>query len=94
MIEIKFTGRYWQGVEKLSSENSEYLNLIDNAVAIFRKKPQDTRLDIHPLRRRLTGKWAISIDNDVRIVFEWKGKYRVRFLAIDRHPGVYQKESI
>lgn len=91
MIEIKFTGRYYQGLEKLLSQNLEYRDLVDYLVAIFRKKPQDTRLDIHPLKRRLTGKWAISVDNDVRIVFEWKGKYRVRFLAIDRHPEVYKK---
>ena len=94
MIEIKFTGRYYLGLEKLLNENSEYRDLVDNLISLFRKKPQDTRLNIHPLKRRLTGKWAISVDNDVRIVFEWKGNYRVRFLAIDRHSEIYKKENI
>jgi mRNA-degrading endonuclease YafQ of YafQ-DinJ toxin-antitoxin module len=91
VIKIKFTGRYYRGLEKLLSQNLEYRGLIDGLVVLFRKKPQDTRLDIHPLKRRLTGKWAISVDNDVRIVFEWKGNHRVRFLAVDRHSEVYKK---
>ena len=91
MIEIKFTGRYYKGLEKLLSENSEYRDLVDDLISLFRKKPQDARLNIHSLKRRLTGKWAISVDNDVRVVFEWKGNYRVRFLTIDRHSEVYKK---
>jgi len=32
-----------------------------------------------------------SVDEDVRVVFEWLGKRAVRFLAIGGHGRVYKK---
>lgn len=55
----------------------------------FRKNPQDTRLDNHNLTKRMEGKWAFSITDDIRIVYEWTNKTTVRFLAIGPHSKVY-----
>jgi len=39
----------------------------------------------------MKGKWAFSVTDDIRIVYEWLGKTTVRFLAIGRHSKVYKK---
>jgi mRNA-degrading endonuclease YafQ of YafQ-DinJ toxin-antitoxin module len=39
----------------------------------------------------MKGKWAFSITDDIRIIYEWKDKNVVRFLAIGTHPEVYRK---
>ena len=37
----------------------------------------------------MKGKFAFSITNDIRIIYEWLGKNTVRFLAIGGHKKVY-----
>jgi mRNA-degrading endonuclease YafQ of YafQ-DinJ toxin-antitoxin module len=57
------------------------------------RNPDDTRLDRHPLTKKMGGKWAFSITDDIRIVYEWLGKNTVRFLAIGKHRKVYFRKS-
>ena len=63
------------------------------ATYLFSHKPNDTRLKTHALKRHLKGKFAFSVNDDVRIVFEWMGKNTARFLAIGHHQQVYGKKS-
>lgn len=76
---------------ELISEQAELFDGVIWRVERFRENQKDTRLKVHLLKRRLKGKWALNIDDDVRILFEWKGKHIVRFLAIGDHKKVYQK---
>ena len=39
-------------------------------------------------------KWAFSITDDIRIVYEWLNKNTVRFLAIGGHNRVYKRKAI
>lgn len=56
----------------------------------FERNSEDTRLKNHDLHKRMLGKFAFSITNDVRIVYKWLGKNEVRFLAIGGHKKVYK----
>lgn len=51
---------------------------------------EDTRLGNHALHRRMTGEFAFSITNDIRIVYEKVGVNWVKFLNIGNHKEVYE----
>lgn len=92
MIRIKFTGNYQKDLEELLLD-SPIRKEIDERVKIFAGNPQDTRLENHALGKYMEGKYAFSIDKDIRIVYEWIGKSTVRFLAIGRHSKVYSQNQ-
>jgi mRNA-degrading endonuclease YafQ of YafQ-DinJ toxin-antitoxin module len=92
MIKIKRTLAYLQSLSELLEKKPELAEEIDNRVDWFKRNPNDTRLRNHELIKRMKGKWAFSIDGDVRIVYRWKGKNEVEFLAIGGHGKVYGKK--
>ena len=92
MVRIKFTGKYQKNLKELLLDNP-IKEVIAERLKIFVDNPDDTRLDNHPLTKSLKGKFAFSIDDDIRIVYEWVGKNTVRFLAIGRHTKVYSKKQ-
>lgn len=57
---------------------------------IFRADPFDLRLKTHKLKGRLQELWAFSINYRYRIVFEFEGRGRVIFHAVDNH-SIYKK---
>ncbi len=89
MIRIEFTGRYETLLGRVIEKNSALQFSIDNAVNRFRRNHKDTRLQTHALKKRMRGKWAFSVTDDIRIIFIWLGKSSVRFLAIGSHKEVY-----
>lgn len=89
MVRIKRTGKFEKMLEELVEKDPEIIDLVRDRIKQFESNPEDTRLDNHPLRKSMEGKWAFSLTGDVRIVYEWLGKSSVRFLAIGRHTGVY-----
>jgi mRNA-degrading endonuclease YafQ of YafQ-DinJ toxin-antitoxin module len=92
MIRIRTEGQYDQMYQSLTENDLELRELVLYKVNLFRKNPKDTRLDNHPLHKRMEDKWAFSITDDIRIVYEWLGKSTARFLAIGGHPAVYAKQ--
>jgi mRNA-degrading endonuclease YafQ of YafQ-DinJ toxin-antitoxin module len=64
---------------------------INQRVFWFVNNRKDTRLRDHHLIKRLKGKRAFSISEDVRIVYEETGKHEVTFLAIGGHARVYKR---
>ena len=76
-------------LEVLLKNHPNLRNSIDTSEARFRDNPRDTRLRTHALRKKLHGKYAFSVNGDIRIVFEWSGKTTARFLAIGSHKKVY-----
>ena len=91
MVKIKLSGKFDLSYKELILLESEQKAITWNRVSIFRKNPLDTRLGNHKLKGKLIGKWAFSITDDIRIVYEWKTKNLVRFLAIGRHERVYER---
>jgi mRNA-degrading endonuclease YafQ of YafQ-DinJ toxin-antitoxin module len=47
------------------------------------------RLSNHALTKSMKGKWAFSITDDIRIIYEKIGPQTIRFLAIGKHTEVY-----
>jgi mRNA-degrading endonuclease YafQ of YafQ-DinJ toxin-antitoxin module len=94
MLKIRRTVGYYQSEKDLLDSNPELWVLISKRVFWFAKNNRDTRLKDHALVKRLKGKRAFSIDDDLRIVFEVIGKNEVRFLAIGGHEKVYRKKLV
>ena len=69
MVKVKHTGEFYSDLRSVLEEDENYQELVDLAVERFVKNPKDTRLEVHPLKRRMKDKWAFSVDDDVRIVF-------------------------
>lgn len=92
MVRIKRSGKFDRMLDNLYLANEDLREVIRQRIKLFENNPNDTRLDNHPLRKRLAGKWAFSITGNIRIVYEWLGGNSVRFLAIGPHPGVYSRK--
>lgn len=93
MLKVLRTGKYEKLEQELLLENPELEPEALERIKWFCTNPQDTRLDNHLLTGRLEGKWAFSVTDDIRIVYEWLGKTTVRFLAIGGHKKVYKRKS-
>ena len=89
VIKIKLTGRFDSMYRDLVEGDEELKDLITEKVSWFKRNPADTRLKNHKLSKQLRGKWAFSITDDMRIVYQWQGKNKARFLAIGPHEQVY-----
>lgn len=90
MIRIRLSGKFDLSYKRLISPEPQLKEIILTKIRIFRKKPLDSRLRNHPLKGKLKGKWAFSITDNIRIVYEWKSKNVVRLLAIGKHEDVYK----
>lgn len=92
-MKIEFTGKYTNAYTSLVRDDETMRVKILERVTWFRRNTNDTRLANHPLHKKMKGYWAFSVNDDMRIVYEWVGKTTVRFLAIGRHETVYAKSS-
>lgn len=92
MIKIKRAGEFNQLLDELYIDNPELELEVSQRVHWFRGNPDDTRLNNHALTKKMEGKWAFSITDDLRIVYQWLGKTTVRFLAIGGHGRVYKRK--
>lgn len=52
---------------------------------IFHKNPHDPRLKTRKLHGRLKSFWALSINYEYRIIFDFVDKNTVRFYSIGKH---------
>lgn len=91
MVKIERTGRFEKMLIDCASKDPEILVSTQSRLLLFRKNPLDTRLRNHPLSKSMQGKWAFSVSDDIRIIYEWVGKTTVRLLTIGTHPQVYPK---
>lgn len=92
MLKIINTGNFDLMYRHLINEDSIMAGQAFQLIELFKKNPDDTRLDNHPLIKRMEGKWAFSITDDVRIVYKWLSKTTVKFLAIGGHGKVYRRK--
>lgn len=90
MVKIRELGEYVEMLEDLLVEDPALESVIRERTKWFRKNPNDTRLDNHLLTKKMESKWAFSITDNIRIVYEWLSKTTVRCLAIGGHGRVYR----
>lgn len=91
MVKISSGDRYSTMLREIIHKQPDLKTIIDISVNHFKKNPDDTRLKNHKLKKRLAGKNAFSVTDDIRIVYEWIGKNTARFLAIGDHAKVYSQ---
>ncbi len=89
MIKLQFRERFDSEYRELIANQPDIKDTILERIKWFRINPKDSRLDNHPLTRTLDGKWAFSITEDIRIVYEWIGNTTIRLLRIGSHTRVY-----
>ena len=53
------------------------------------KKREERQLRTHKLSGKLEGRWAFSVDDDCRVVFEFIGEDHVLLIDIGSHDEVY-----
>src|SRR3990167_9538751 len=98
MVKIKYKGEFRNNLTDILEEQPELEKAVNKTVAIFERNPDDTRLGVHALRKRMEGKWSMGIvgdeGGDLRIVFEWLGSNMVRFIMIGPHPMVYARKRM
>ena len=56
---------------------------------LFLLNPFTPQLRTHKLSGKLDGRWAFSVDDDCRVVFEFIGEDRVLLIDIGGHDEVY-----
>ena len=56
MIRIRFSGKFDQMYKEIVREDREMRDFTNEAVGLFEKNPDDTRLDNHRLKRYMKGK--------------------------------------
>ena len=93
MLKIQFSGEFVSYYKSLIKKHPSLIKETTKRINWFRKNQQDTRLRNHLLKRKMKGKFAFSITDDIRIVYEWLGKSTVRFLAIGEHEKVYTSKK-
>ena len=94
MLNIRLGRGYDQLYRNLIQNDSELKDRIIALINLFEKNPNDTRLSNHALTKKMKGKWAFSITDDIRIVYEWISQTTVCFLAIGPHNKVYPRKVI
>ncbi|MBI2334328.1 hypothetical protein HYU96_00850 [Candidatus Daviesbacteria bacterium] len=92
MIKVKQAGKFTKLLDELYVENPELEIEVSKRIRWFQDNPEDSRLDNHVLTKRMKSKWAFSITDDIRIVYEWLGKTTVRLLAIGGHKKAYKRK--
>lgn len=91
MLKIEYSGQFLEQYRHLTTEQTTINETVMRRVKWFRINPNDTRLDNHELHKHMRDKWAFSVTDDIRIVYEWLGQTTVRLLAIGGHSEVYMK---
>jgi mRNA-degrading endonuclease YafQ of YafQ-DinJ toxin-antitoxin module len=91
MVHVEYTSLYQKGLQKILAGNPIIQSVVERHIRLFRTNPADTRLADHVLHKRLAGRRAFSVTDDIRIVYRWTSKTTVQFLAIGTHKDVYRK---
>ena len=85
-MRILYLKRFERQFKKLSIDIQHLAVEMEN---IFRKDPFDHRLKTHKLHGRLQGLWAFSVNQNVRVIFEFKNDQTVWYYSIGNH-NIYE----
>jgi mRNA-degrading endonuclease YafQ of YafQ-DinJ toxin-antitoxin module len=80
-----FTRRFGRRARKLSPLQQALLRA---ALRRFAANPRDPVLRTHRLRGDLDGYWAVSVDDNLRVLLRWDGD-RATLVTIGSHHEVY-----
>ena len=84
-MRIRASSRFMRRAKKLRDPHGAMLRA---ALRRFAADPGDPLLRTHKLKGDLSGYWAFSVDDDLRVLFRWDGD--VAFLVnLGSHDEVY-----
>lgn len=85
-MKIFYLKKFIKQYKKLSPKIKSIAEEKEN---IFRKEPFDLRLKTHKLHGELKDFLAFSVNNDIRIIFDFDENNNVRFYSIGNHDIYY-----
>jgi len=89
-MKIYFTKKFVQQYRHLVKYNPKLAKKVNKRIEIFTENPRYPILKTHKLSGRLSDKWVFWVSWDLRIVFEFLNKDKVRFLLLGKHDQVYR----
>ena len=89
-MKIYLAPKFVQQYRLLCKRDSKLAEKLKKRVEIFARDPHHPLLKTHPLSGKLKDKFAFWISWDLRIVFEYLGENKIRFLALGKHDQVYR----
>jgi mRNA interferase YafQ len=84
-VRLAFTPRFGRRARKLTALQQALLRA---ALRRFAADPRDPVLRTHRLRGDLDGFWALSVDDDLRVLFRWDAEVAT-LVTIGSHDEVY-----
>ena len=89
MIKITWDQGFKRIYKKKVKNNDELKKKFGDAMDLFSKNLFNPRLRTHKLTGKLEGLWALSIDYDCRVIFQFIDKNEVLLIDIGGHDEVY-----
>lgn len=89
MIKITWDQGLKRIYKKKVKNNDELKKKFWDAMDLFSKNLFNPRLRTHKLTGKLEGLWALSIDYDCRVIFQFIDKNEVLLIDIGGHDEVY-----
>lgn len=89
MIKITWDQGFKRIYKKKVKNNDELKKKFWDAMDLFSKNLFNPRLRTHKLTGKLEGLWALSIDYDCRVIFQFIDKNEVLLIDIGGHDEVY-----
>lgn len=89
-MQIRHSGQFKKAYKKCIQDDPKLRELFWDAIETFAADPYHPALKTHPLKDRLEGKWAFSVDYDCRVVFHFVSETEIVLLNIGTHLQVYQ----
>lgn len=81
-MKIYYSNKFEREYRKLSKQIK---NLAEKKEKIFRQDPFDPRLKTHKLTGKLREFWSFSIDESLRIIFEFANEKTIWFHSVGTH---------
>jgi len=89
VIKITWDQGFKRIYKKKVKNNDELKKKFWDAMDLFSKNLFNPRLRTHKLTGKLEGLWALSIDYDCRVIFQFIDKNEVLLIDIGGHDEVY-----
>jgi mRNA-degrading endonuclease YafQ of YafQ-DinJ toxin-antitoxin module len=84
-VRFSASSRFLRKAKKLREPQASMLRA---ALRRFAAEPQDPLLRTHKLKGELEAYWALSVDDDLRVVFRWEGE-EAFLVNLGSHDEVY-----
>lgn len=88
MLDVEYAPKFIRAYNNLEPKLREE---VKEKIALFKNPANHRQLEVHPLKGRMAGRWAFSVNYRDRVVFKYvgKGKRHVALLIVGDH-SIYE----